>query len=240
MTGLVIDDVTCVLFDFFGTLVHYNPSRSEQGYPRSHEQFRSMGGTSDYLAFITQWDHVFARFDRRSDRDDSEFSMWDVGREFFAHSLGRPTDEDDVERFVDIYLEEWNTGVRDIDGVAAMLDDLGRRHRLAVVTNTHSPHMVPAHLRRMGIDAAFEVVVTSIEVGHRKPHPAIYAHTVDKMGIEPRRCLFVGDTVIADYIGPRAVGMQSLLVDPTGRHAAAHLHHLGHRITSILDVAALV
>ena len=194
----------------------------------------------EYAPFITIWDDVFARFDRRSDRDDSEFSMWDVGRQFFTETLDRPAEDDDVDRFVEIYLEEWNTGVHDIAGVAAMLDDLGRRHRLAVVTNTHSPHMVPAHLRRMGIDAAFELVVTSIEVGHRKPHPAIDAHTVDKMGVEPRRCLFVGDTVVADYIGPRAVGMQSLLLDSTGRHAAGHPQHLGHRITSVLDVANCV
>jgi len=238
--GIQLDDVACVLFDFFGTLVNYNPSRIEQGYARSHDQFLAMGGRLDYGTFITRWDTAFAHFDRRSDHDDSEFSMWDVGREFFTDVTGSEPDAESLDAFIDVYLDEWNAGVTDIPGVAAMLAEVGQRHRLAVVTNTHSPFLVPAHLRRMGIDGAFELVVTSIEVGRRKPHPAIYRHALDKLGLEPRRCVFVGDTVVADYIGPRAIGMQSLLVDPTGRHAVEHLHHLGHRVASVLDVADIV
>jgi putative hydrolase of the HAD superfamily len=238
--GLQLDDVSCVLFDFFGTLVHYEPSRVVQGYPGAHAQFVAMGGELGYETFLARWDDVFARFDRRSDHDDSEFSMWDVGREFFTETTGRTPDEAALDRFIDVYLEEWSTGVRDIEGIAPMLAEIGARHRLAVVTNTHSPHLVPAHLRRMGIDGAFEAVVTSIEVGHRKPHPAIYAHTLSQLCLEPRRCVFVGDTVAADYIGPRAVGMHAVLVDPTNRHAAVHLDQIGHRVSSVLDVAQLV
>ena len=210
----------CVLFDFFGTLVDYNPSRKEQGYDRSHALFRRLGGTLDYDPFLHVWDELFCGFEARSEADDSEFSMWDVSTALFSATVGEAPPLADVDEFVAVYLDEWNTGVSDIDGLVAMLDEVGRAHRLVVVTNTHAPDLVPAHLRRMGIDGAFDAVVTSVEVGWRKPHPAIYAAALERAGADPSRCVFVGDTLEADYVGPRSAGMAARLIDPTGRHAA--------------------
>lgn len=226
----------CVLFDFFGTLVHYNPSRREQGYSRSFTVFQRLGGTLAYDDFLHTWDERFEDFDRRCEADASEFSMWEVSTDYFADVTGRAPVRADLDEFVEVYLDEWNTGVRDIDGLAAMLDALGQHHRLAVVTNTHAPDLVPGHLRRMGLDGAFDAVITSVEVGHRKPHAAIYAAALGRMGVDPGRCLFVGDTPGPDYDGPRRAGMEARLIDPDTRHAARVPE--ADRLTSVLDVLA--
>jgi putative hydrolase of the HAD superfamily len=39
----------------------------------------------------------------------------------------------------------------------------------------------------------FDVVVISGEVGMRKPDPAIYAHTVEELGVPAEACIFVDD-----------------------------------------------
>lgn len=224
----------CVLFDFFGTLVHYNPSRREQGYDRSFAIFQRLGGGLDYDAFLHTWDELFEGFDQRCEADASEFSMWDVTTEYFAGVLPDAPTRAELDEFVDVYLDEWNRGVTDIEGLAAMLTELGEQHRLAVVTNTHAPDLVPGHLRRMGLDGAFDAVITSVEVGHRKPHPAIFATTLERMGVDPGQCLFVGDTPGPDYHGPRAAGMVARLIDPAARHAAAV--PATDRIASVLHV----
>ncbi len=233
-------DVDCVLFDFFGTLVGYNPSRKEQGYDRSHAVFRRLGGTHGYDDFLHTWDELFCAFELRCEDDDSEFSMWDVTAAYFADALASsaspPATAPDIDEFVAVYLDEWNTGVSDIDGLAAMLDEVGRTCRLAVVTNTHAPDLVPAHLRRMGLDGAFEAVVTSVEVGWRKPHPVIYAAALDRVGLDADRCVFVGDTLEPDYVGPRTAGMAARLIDPAGRHAATV--PAADRLASVLDLPA--
>lgn len=44
------------------------------------------------------------------------------------------------------------------------------------------------------LDAMFDAVVISGETGLRKPDPAIYLLTAEKMGVPPRECVFADDT----------------------------------------------
>ncbi|MCC7103832.1 MAG: HAD family hydrolase, partial [Chloroflexi bacterium] len=51
----------------------------------------------------------------------------------------------------------------------------------------------------------------SSEVGVRKPHPRIYLSAVDRLGLRPEACLFVGDRVREDIEGPRSLGIRGVL-----------------------------
>ncbi|MFI7574792.1 HAD family hydrolase [Micromonospora sp. NPDC049497] len=209
---------THLLLDFFGTIVDYSPSRTDQGYPESHALLRRWGADLSRPDFLTAWSAVCAEFDRRSDADDSEFSMTEVGTEFLARVLGEPAAPADVETFVVTYLREWNSAVRVPAGMPDLLADLAATRRLAVVTNTHRADLVPGHLAAMGVAHLVDAVVTSVEVGWRKPHPAIYAAALDTLGVPASAAVFVGDTFVADYAGPEAVGIRAFLIDATARH----------------------
>lgn len=89
------------------------------------------------------------------------------------------------------YLSEWNTAVVYPPGIA---DLVGALAELAVVTNSHQAGVVPAHLSAMGIAGRFEAVVISVEVGWRKPHPAIYATALQRLGIAADNAVFAGDS----------------------------------------------
>lgn len=210
---------THILFDFFGTLVDYSPSRTEQGYDSSYALLRELGATLSYEEFLDGWSRTSAAFDRRSDADDSEFSMTECGAAYLGEALGRAPRDGEVEEFVTRYLAEWNTGVRYLPGLADLLGELAAGHRLAVVTNTHTPSLVPGHLAAMGVLEAFDAVVTSVEVGWRKPHPRIYAAALDTLGIEASSAVFVGDTYEPDFAGPERHGIPAFLIDPDRRAA---------------------
>lgn len=49
----------------------------------------------------------------------------------------------------------------------------------------------------------------SYEVGFIKPEPDIYQSVVSQTQALPEQCLFVGDTLLADYEGPRQFGMRA-------------------------------
>ncbi len=223
-----------VLLDFFGTLVDYSPSRVEQGYERSHQLLVRWGLELGYAEFLARWSDIAAVFDAVSDVDDQEFSMHQLGAAFLTEVLGHSPADHEVDELVTTYLDEWNSGVTPIPGVADTLADLAHDHRLAVVTNTHHPSLVPEHLDAMGASPHIEVVITSVEVGWRKPHPAIYRAALEAMQADPATSTFVGDTRIPDYDGPRAMGMHALLIDPDWSH---HIPE-GHRLDSVLDVQA--
>ncbi|WP_052422849.1 HAD family hydrolase [Nonomuraea candida] len=224
---------THILFDFFGTLVVYSPSRTEQGYDATHALLRRLGATVSYEGFLDCWTRTAAEFDRLSDLDDHEFSMAEAGTAFLGEVLGRAPDPAEVEEFVTVYVGEWNAGVHYLPGLAGLVAELSAGHRLAVVSNTHLATLVPGHLAAMGLLEAFDAVVTSVEVGWRKPHPAIYDRALDVLGISASDAVFVGDTYGPDFAGPERHGMTAFLIDPHRREPAVPEER---RLDSVFDL----
>ena len=93
-----------------------------------------------------------------------------------------------------------------------------------MLTNTHAVRLVPDHLTAMGVMASLDAVVTSVELGGRKPHPSTYRAALAALGTTAADTVFVGDTRDADYHGPRAVSMQAFLIDPGGVHDIDESH----------------
>lgn len=203
--------IRTILLDFFGTLVEYSSSRSAQGYGRTDALLRAVGLTGTYEGWLAQWEATFAEFDERSRWDLSEFSMAEVARAFLDR-VGLSANEQVVADLVASYLGEWNAGVVDLEGLRPALAVLARDRRLAVVSNTHHVGLVHDHLVRLGVTDLLDEVVLSIEVGHRKPHPTIYQTALERLDAEPAQTLFVGDTLDADYQGPRRAGMHAMLI----------------------------
>lgn len=210
--------ISHVLLDFFGTMVAYSPSRTEQGYPASHALVTSLGGQLSYSDFLMAWEYESALFDARSAHDDSEFSMYQVAAAFLARALGRVPDRAEAAAFAATYVREWSSAIVYPSDMPGLIEALARQFRLAVVTNTHEPDLVPLHLAAMGIARHIDAVITSVEVGWRKPHPAIYAEALHRLGITAASAVFAGDTYAADYAGPSAAGIRAYLIDPTRQH----------------------
>jgi len=226
---------THLLFDFFGTLVDYSPSRTEQGFERSFALLQKTGATLDYESFLAQWSALSEEFDREAERSHREFSMQELGRAFLP-GVTRDPSEAFVSEFVQTYVAEWSKGIRYLDGLPEMLERLGRRFQLAIITNTHDPALVPGHLERMGVSKLFESVTTSVEVGRRKPSADIFDHALGVLGTNAEACIYVGDNYEADYLGARSVEMRGLLIDPDRQAAVAP----ADRLDSILDLESLL
>jgi len=93
-----------------------------------------------------------------------------------------------------------------------ILEELGERFKLALISNFD--HAVTARkiLEREKIDRFFSVVVISEEVGRRKPHPAVFRCALSALGLGPERVLHVGDSLIEDVAGAQSVGMRAVWV----------------------------
>lgn len=224
-------DISHILFDFFGTLVDYSASRTEQGYERTYRLLREAGTRLDYDGFLRLWSDVSESFEDEALSTLREFSMREVATTFLREAAP-DANEALVGDFVSTYLAEWSKGVRYMDGLGAMLERLGSRYGLAVITNTHDPELVPGHLAKMGIAHMLEPVVMSVELGWRKPSPAIFQHALELLDARPEHCVYVGDNYEADYRGARAAGLQALLIDPHARSAAPK----ANRLASVLEL----
>lgn len=205
---------THILFDFFGTLVEYDSANGVTTYPKTRELISRWGMPLTDEELLSRWSEHWMGFEVRSQVDHREFSMIEVAAPFLTTLLGRIPGSGEVDEFVAVYIEEWNGGVYHIDGMADWLTELARRYRLVIVSNTHEADLVPGHLRRMGIADLFDLIVLSVQVGWRKPHPEIYTTAMDRLRLKPENAIFVGDNYLADYVGPSQAGIRAYVIDP--------------------------
>jgi putative hydrolase of the HAD superfamily len=94
----------------------------------------------------------------------------------------------------------------------AMLEFLAGLHgadvRLALLTN-NVREWEPRWRAMLPVDDLFDVVVDSAFVGLRKPDPAIYRLTCERLGVAAERCVFVDD-VEANCVAAIELGMTAV------------------------------
>lgn len=119
--------------------------------------------------------------------------------------------------------------------VERALPELGKLLKLGVVSNFMVMGGIQELLDMTGIRDRFEFVVTSVEEGFAKPHPAIYGKALQLAGVEPGQVIFAGDDYINDYVKPSELGMHAICLDRFGKHA-----DLGRRAGDFDELAELV
>jgi HAD superfamily hydrolase (TIGR01509 family) len=101
-----------------------------------------------------------------------------------------------------------------VPGTRDALERLRQEYAIAVISNADGK--IDAVLRRCGIVDCFASITDSGNVGHEKPHPAIFQAALREMKAPAAESLYVGDVYSIDYVGARNAGMQAVLFDVAG------------------------
>jgi HAD superfamily hydrolase (TIGR01509 family) len=168
---------------------------------------------------LEQW-HAIERttkkkFDEALQQNDSaDFNYWFLFYERLLAELGLKDNQ-----IRDFMVEATRTSanwsvIR--PGTRELLQELGRRYRLAVISNADG--RIEDVLKRTGIADCFASITDSGLVGYEKPHPAIFQAALEAMRAKPAESLYVGDVYAVDYLGATGVGMQAMLIDVSGAY----------------------
>jgi len=100
-----------------------------------------------------------------------------------------------------------------IDGIADAIATLADRYRLCIVSDTI---VSPGHcLRRLlalhGLAERFDGFAFSDEVGHSKPHRAMFASAAEQLGVDFAEMVHIGDRDHNDIKGAQNLGMKAIL-----------------------------
>ncbi|MCL2371901.1 MAG: HAD family hydrolase [Defluviitaleaceae bacterium] len=85
--------------------------------------------------------------------------------------------------------------------------------KTAIITNGSS-QMQRAKIEKTGLDKIFDVILISDDVGAKKPDLRIFEMAIQKLGIQPKEALFVGDNLANDVGGSQKAGMNGVWFNP--------------------------
>lgn len=195
-----------IFFDVGNTLLF--PNRARMLAPLPEEKHPS----------LEQWQalerRTKAEFDREVTSGRVDHGFWWT---FHTHLLRETNALDDSVRD-QLVRNTQNSANWDqiLTGTRDALDRIRQQYSIAVISNADGK--IDAVLRRCGICDCFASVTDSGNVGHEKPHPAIFAAALREMNADPADSLYVGDVYSVDYVGARNAGMQAVLFDVAGAY----------------------
>jgi putative hydrolase of the HAD superfamily len=197
--------IDAVLLDAGGVLLDL-----DYGYLRRRVKARTAEVSVETLARA----EAVAR--REMNRLEGKFAPDERWREYFHVLLNEVgVGEADREAIIDSLWEAhrrvglWTVAVA---GAVEAVDALKAGGlRVGVVSNAEG--QVARDLDSAGFDGRFEIVVDSRLVGVQKPDPAIFGIALERMSLDPARCVFVGDLPAVDVDGAKAAGIAPILLD---------------------------
>jgi len=226
-----------VLFDLGGTLVEYYKSSEFQGIlEMAMNEIQQL--LFEKMAIIYEQDDLWKRVEEEN-REAGDFRV-------------RPMED----RLVNIFqLQEFaqesafitklcSNFLRHIfeksnmypDTIPTLEEIKKRGFKTCLVSNT--PWGSPAilwreELAKQRILKYFDATVFCRDIGWRKPASQIFTRAVSMLRVDVKDCVFVGDDPRWDVSGPRAVGMDAILIDRTG---ASHGKSTISRLQELLDL----
>lgn len=97
------------------------------------------------------------------------------------------------------------------EGALSTIEELrARGFKLGVISNWGRG--LEDLLGSMGYAPYFDVIVTSAEVGLHKPQPEIFKLALERIGSKAAESIHIGDHLVADVAGARAVGIHPVLI----------------------------
>lgn len=81
--------------------------------------------------------------------------------------------------------------------------------RLGIITNGDSIQQ-RQKLEQLGIQAYFQTVVVSGDIGVSKPNPEIFIEACKIASVRPEECLFIGDNLAVDILASEKIGMRGI------------------------------
>ncbi len=141
--------------------------------------------------------------------------MQDVVLEFSRRVAGRELSDDAKSELIEFFVNEWSSDIQPFPNLEELLDSLSSKYRLGIVSNTHHKGFVPTLLARFNIADYFNEVITCIDHGHPKRNGSIYTAALNALESRAEDTVFIGDSYEHDYVGPRQLGMHSILYQTT-------------------------
>ena len=212
-----IDGFPCqaIFFDLFNTLILFDRSHlprleleGKQSYSTSPEVFRRLQEEypteCDFDRFHQEYLESQRLVGELRSRDHREYSCL---RRFEVLRQGLGLDEKAAGLMSQVHMEQVFNAMFLPEERRAVLEKLTAR-RLILASNFDDAPTLRRALREFQMEAYFQSVFISDEMGWRKPAREFFEILIRETGVDPKGCLYVGDDPDADVVGAVEAGFQ--------------------------------
>ena len=203
--------IKTILFDLDGTLLPMEQEKFVKAYFGGLAQKVAPCGFEPKALVANVLDGTEAMV-KNDGKKTNEEVFWD----YFASIYG-----ENVRAYIpvfDAYYREEFQSVKNACGfnpeaAKAVRKIKEKGYRVALATNPLFPSVATeSRIRWAGLNVEdFELYTTYENARYCKPNPAYYQEVLDKLGVDPKECLMVGNDVIED-VAAEKLGMQIFLV----------------------------
>jgi len=179
-----------------------------------------------------------------NERCTGVFQSPDDNIEYICRTLGASVNETQVNRAARIRFDYVVKSLMPRPDAVETLSHLKRAgYKTGLISDCSAE--VPAIWRDTPFFELIDVAVFSCSVGVKKPEPRIYNITIEKMVVEPDKCLYIGDGSSRELTGAAQVGLYPVLLrSPDEIGSDAHWidqeEWQGPSISSLKEVLGLV
>jgi HAD superfamily hydrolase (TIGR01549 family) len=204
-------DIQAIFIDLGNTLRMLVKDEAHMARARQ-EIVRLVGTNEDPVAFCQKLDERYKLYRKWAFENLKEAPEWELWTRWMVPEFP-------VEKIAPLggeltYQFRQSMGRRVVvDGGKEVVIELHRRgYTLGIISNLIGTREIPDWMDADGFTPYFKSVVLSSVYGKRKPDPAIYQEAARRAGVNPARCVYVGDNLKRDITGTRAAGFGMVII----------------------------
>lgn len=220
--------IKAVIFDVFGTLIKVKKGNSAR--ITMNRITAESGATIDESEFLGEWRSYYASHtvDGSAFMTEREIFTSRIRMFYERYGVARNAEKDTAEMLAAAF--ERNI----YDDVLPVLSILRGSVQILLGSNTDND-VLQAVMRRNGLQA--DKVYTSEDLHCYKPNKKFFQHILNDNHLHPDEVLFVGDNPRDDVLGPKQLGIRTVLISRNGNNGQ---HGQDHTIGSLSELIGII
>lgn len=204
--------VRYILFDLGGTLMHARGDW-EPIHERADQALVDSLRTHDIYIEPRHFRARLHEYYEQREKDFQETTYHFVLRELLTElghaEVAEPVLRSALDTMYSITQSNWQL---EADAVETLKMLKSNQYRLGIFSNAGDDKDVQQLIENFGIRDHFDFVLTSAACFYRKPHERAFEISLAQWNITPQEAAMVGDSLEADIIGAKQVGMTAIWI----------------------------
>ena len=119
------------------------------------------------------------------------------------------------------------------DEVAEVISELRKKYGVFIGSNTDNDVLAAVMAKN---EISVDKVYTSENLGCYKPNPEFFIKILEENGLKAENVMFIGDSLSDDILGPKAVGIKTVLIDREGSGSHTEADYVIGNLRELVDI----